>query len=172
MSQTPEYSSAATPAEPVLIGWREWLVLPELGIPALKAKIDTGARTSALHAFELETFYHNGAKQVRFALHPLRRRTEQVIRCSAAVIDERTVTDSGGHRERRYVIATRARLGGLEWPLELTLTDRETMLFRMLLGRTALAQRFTIDPAGSYLCGRDLRKAYRGQNSKGRQNIK
>jgi hypothetical protein len=142
------------------IGWREWLALPGLDIPAIKAKIDTGARTSALHAFQLETFRRHGRKHVRFLLHPLRRRDDIVLSCTAPVIDERIVTDSGGHREQRYVISTAARLGEHEWPLELTLTDRENMLFRMLLGRTALEGRFVIDPQTSYRCGRRLRKAY------------
>jgi len=136
------------------IGWREWLSLPELGIPHLKAKVDTGARTSALHACYLEPFRERGVAMVRFGIHPLQRRTDIVIDCTAAVIDRREVTDSGGHREKRYVIATRAVLGDVAWPLELTLTNRDTMRFRMLLGRTAMEGRFAVIPSASYLLGR------------------
>ena len=160
MTQAKQHSSQLP-----IIGWREWLALPALGIPAIKTKIDTGARTSALHAFELETFRRYGVKHVRFSLHPLRRRSDIVITCTACVIDERVVIDSGGHREHRYVISTLARLGEQEWPLELTLTDRENMLFRMLLGRTALESRFLVDPQASYLYGRRLRRAYSTQRT-------
>lgn len=142
------------------IGWREWLSLPELGIAHLKAKVDTGARTSALHACYLEPFREHGAPMVRFGIHPLQRRSDILIDCTAAVIDRRLVTDSGGHREKRYVIETRAVLGDVSWSLELTLTNRDTMRFRMLLGRTAIEARFAVVPSASYLLGRrSLHKA-------------
>ena len=147
------------------VGWREWVALPELGIPAVKAKIDTGARTSALHAFHTEAYRQRGRDRLRFAIHPLRRRTDLVIRCDAEIIDQRVVSDSGGHRERRYVIQTPVRLGGQQWPIEITLTDRENMLFRMLLGRTALHGRLLVDVQTSYLHGRTLRRAYARQKS-------
>lgn len=149
-----------------IIGWREWLTLPQLGIPAVKAKIDTGARTSALHTSFLEPFTREGHEYVRFGLHPLQRRTDIERTCEARVKDQRVVTDSGGHRELRYIIETTVRLAGEEWPIEITLTNRETMRFRMLLGRTALAERFFIDPNASFMQGKALRKAYALENPK------
>jgi len=144
----------------ITIGWREWMVLPDLGIPAVKAKIDTGARTSALHAYFLEPFEENGKKKVRFRIHPLQRRGDIELTCVADVIDQRMVSDSGGHREMRYVIRTRIIVGNTEIDAEITLTDRDTMQFRMLLGRTALADRFLVDPDLSYLAGRRPKNIY------------
>lgn len=135
------------------IGWREWVALPELGIPAVKVKVDTGARTSVLHAFFLEPFTERGIKKVRFRIHPMQRRTDIELTCVADVIDRRMVSDSGGHRERRYVIWSKIVVGGTAIEAEITLTDRDTMQFRMLLGRTALAESFFVDPDLSYLAG-------------------
>jgi len=152
----------------ILLGWREWVSMPELGIPAIKAKVDTGARTSSLHAFQVETFEECGRRKVRFGIHPLQKREDVTLWCETEVIDHRRVSDSGGHREMRYVIHTPVRLGSLLWNVEVTLTDRETMQFRMLLGRTAMVGRFTVDPESSYLMGRKLRHAYRtGKKRKG-----
>ncbi len=148
------------------VGWREWVALPELGIPGLKAKLDTGARTAALHAFQLEAFQEQGRLMVRFGIHPLRRRPKVEVYCVAEVVDRRVVSDSGGHRERRYVIRTPVALAGQTWPIEITLTNREDMLFRMLLGRTSLRGRFLVDPAKSYSAGRALAKSYRKRRPK------
>lgn len=136
------------------LGWREWVTLPELGIAAIKAKVDTGARTSTLHAFRMETFEVDGRPRVRFAIHPLQKRSDIEIECEADIVDRRSVTDSGGHSELRYVIRTPVRIDERDIPVEITLTDRDTMKFRMLLGRTTLREGFTVDPAKSYLTGK------------------
>lgn len=134
-----------------LIGWREWVTLPGLGLPAVKAKIDTGARTSSLHAYHIEPFKLKGANWVRFCVHPVQRRNDIVEVCEAEVVDRRHVTDSGGHKELRYVVATPLRMGKDEWRIELTLTNRDPMQFRMLLGRQALRGHLMIDPKRSFL---------------------
>jgi hypothetical protein len=144
-----------------IIGWKEWVELPELQIPAVKAKIDTGARTSALHVFSLEEFQADGQRMVRFGIHPLQRRKDIQCFCEAPVLEQRRVKDSGGHYDKRYVIQTTAKLGAVSWSIDITLTNRDPMLFRMLLGRKAVENRFLINPGCSYLTGRRLAKSYR-----------
>ncbi|WP_027858663.1 ATP-dependent zinc protease family protein [Marinobacterium jannaschii] len=150
-------NKAIQPARPVL-GWREWCALPDLGISHIKAKVDTGARTSALHAWFVEEFERNGKLWVRFGLH-----LEQDQLVEAEVLDQRHVTDSGGHTELRYVIATRVQLGDQCWPIELTLTNRDSMRFRMLLGRTAINGRYLVDSELSYLVGKKPAAALQGE---------
>ncbi len=140
--------------ELLTVGWREWVYLPDLHIDKIKAKVDTGARTSCLHAFQIDPYTDRGEEKVRFFIHPIQKRDDIVDECHAKVLDKRLVSDSGGHREMRYVIATRLVMGLLEWDIEVTLTNRDTMMFRMLLGRTAMENRILVDPASSYLLGK------------------
>lgn len=143
---------------PIKLGWREWVSLPALGIEHIKAKVDTGARTSALHAFAIEELTQNGRQRLRFKLHPIQRDNHTVVECVADVVDRRLVSDSGGHREMRWVIATDFVIGQHGWRAEFTLTARDDMLFRMLLGRTAIAGKAIVDPARSYVVGKKPRK--------------
>ncbi len=149
-----------------IIGWKEWIALPKLGILAVKAKIDTGARTSALHTFSLEEFQADGQRMVRFGIHPLQRRKDIECFCEAPVLEQRRVKDSGGHYEKRYVIQTTAKLGAVSWSINITLTNRNSMQFRMLLGRKAVEDRFLINPGCSYLAGRRLAKSYQTRRIK------
>ena len=142
-------------SEPVwIIGWREWVALPDFNIDAIKAKIDTGARSSALHAFNLKRFRRRGKRMVRFEIHPIQRTSRQAVEVEAEVIEDRMVRSSNGKVERRPVIRTSVRMYNRDWEIELTLTSRDEMGFRMLLGRHALRGQFLIDP------GRSLRAGY------------
>lgn len=141
------------------IGWREWVALPDLGVARIKVKIDTGARSSALHAFGVERFRRRGHDMVRFAIHPLQRSSKREVIAEAVMVDERAITSSNGVQGIRPVIITRLELMGESWPIEVTLAPRDAMGFRMLLGRQAVRGRLLIDPGRSYLAGRPARGA-------------
>lgn len=134
-----------------LIGWREWVGLPDLGIERVKAKIDTGARSSALYAFDIEYLEEQDRQIVQFKVHPLQTQTTDALTVKAELREKRHVKNSGGTTELRPVILTRVSLRGNEWPIELTLTHRHNMQFRMLLGREAIRNRFLVDTGRSYL---------------------
>ena len=143
------------------LGWREWAALPDLGLPAIKVKVDTGARTSALHAFYTENYQLDSVDMVKFLIHPIQRNYDFHVECHAPLIDCRQVSDSGGHREMRYVIETSIVIGNNNWPIEITLTNRDNMRFRMLIGRRAMEARAVVEPGASYLNGKlQARKLY------------
>lgn len=133
------------------IGWREWVGLPELDISRIKVKVDTGARSSSLHAFDIEVFSRGRRDYVRFTAHPVQREMRTTVHCVAELHEHRHVKSSSGHREYRPIIRTLVQLGGQSWPIDLTLTTRDAMGFRMLLGREAIRRRFVVDPGRSYL---------------------
>jgi hypothetical protein len=134
-----------------MVGWREWAALPDFDVKRINAKIDTGAKTSALHAFRIREVMLNGVEHVEFFLHPLQRRRKPEVFCRAPLVGQRVVRSSNGQEEERYVIETRLCLGGKVWKIELTLTNRDAMGFRLLVGRDALRRKFVIDPGASYL---------------------
>lgn len=139
-------------------GWREWVSLPSIGVGSIKAKLDTGARTSALHAFNIETYWSNGELWARFFVHPYQENDAKEIACDARIEDIRIVSNPGGRRQRRLVIRTDIRLGDQTWPIDLSLTDRDEMGFRLLIGRTAMHGNLIVDPDHSYLLGKRKRK--------------
>ena len=147
--------SVATSAPPIMLGWREWVALPELGVARVRAKDDSGARSSALHVDEQWRFTEAGAPWVGFRLTP--GKASGVIEARAPIFDERDVADSGGHRGKRIFLRTLLQLAGQRRAIEINLTDRRGMLFPMLLGRTAIAGLFTVDPARSFVHGRPPR---------------
>jgi hypothetical protein len=140
-------------AQPLAVGWREWIALPDLGVEQLKAKLDTGAATSALHAIHIRRFSSEGLERVAFDIHPDQRTTERTVRCAANVVDERSFTSSNGQRENRIVIQASLAIGGRCFPIEISLTNRDTMGFRMLIGRSAMKERLVVDPGRSFLAG-------------------
>ena len=144
-----------------LIGWREWATLPELGIDCIEVKADTGARTSALHAVAIRSIKIDNEEWVEFELESEDTANQNVTSAKARVINHRVVRDSGGHEETRVAIETTLQMGGEEWSIELTLTDRETMGFRMLLGRTAMAGRFYVDANEKFILDNRPAKAGR-----------
>lgn len=141
-----------------VIGWREWVGLPDLGIRWIKAKVDTGARSSSLHAFDLEDFDREGEPWVRFSIHPVQRKTEKVLQAESKVLEYRSVRSSSGKASMRPVIVTDIGWLGRSWPVELTLANRDEMGFRMLLGREAYRGQFLVDAGHSYYGGKPPRK--------------
>jgi len=150
-----------TEPAPFILGFEEWVGLPDLNLPSLKAKIDTGARTSALHARLIEPVTLDGAPHVRFHVQPVPRQPRIEIVCVAPLLDQRTVTSSNGESETRYVIATDLEIGAQRWRIELTLTNREAMRYRMLIGRQATGGGLLIDPSSSFRQPRRSHKVYR-----------
>lgn len=143
-----------------LVGWREWVSLPNLGVERVKVKVDTGARTSAVHASDVEVFDRDGQEWVRFQLQPLQDNQHLRVACEEPVAEWRTIRDSGGHEERRIIIVTDIQVDDEVWPIELSLTDREHMGFRMLLGRRAIRNRFYVDPTQSFILSRPISEDY------------
>ncbi len=142
------------PLQLPMLGWREWVALPEFGINQIKAKIDTGARSSALHTVDMEPYQKNGEHWLMFTVETKQKQNGQLIECHAPVKDRRVISDSGGHKQRRYVIETQLVFGQYLIQSEITLTNRDSMRFRMLLGRTAMNKVFIIAPHASYLQGK------------------
>lgn len=136
------------------IGWREWVALPELGIDTIKAKIDTGARSSALHAPRIDTCERDGRTLVHFEVAPHQRDNRRIVLAEAPLLDCREVRSSDGRVQQRYALLTTVTVGPFSWPIELTLTNRDTMGFRLLLGRQAVRDRFLVNAGRSYLYGK------------------
>lgn len=142
-----------------IIGWKEWCELACLGLPAIKGKVDTGAKTSSLHAFNIESFYIEDVEYVRFDIHPLQKNKKLTRSCVARVVDRRMVCDSGGKKEKRFVIKSELKIGEMKIRIELTLANRHSMTFRMLLGRDAVKQaKMLVDPSKSFIQGKKKRK--------------
>ena len=141
------------PSKRPAVGWREWVALPDLGIPAIKAKLDTGARSSALHAFDIRERVEGDQVWVEFKVHPLQRNARVTVQARARLLGERWIRSSSGKETLRVVIETRMVLGDRWWPIELTLVRRDLMGFRMLLGRHALRRRLVVSPSRSYVAG-------------------
>ncbi|WP_353808078.1 ATP-dependent zinc protease family protein [Agromyces sp. SYSU T00194] len=149
------------PNSSTIAGWREWVALPGIGVPWIKAKLDTGARTSALHAFEVEEFTRNGVDHVRFGVHPWQETDADAVVVESPVHDRRSVRSSSGHVDERIVVLMDLVLLGRTMTAEVTLTNRDQMGFRMLVGREALRQGFLVDPGASFVGGRAPRAARR-----------
>jgi hypothetical protein len=135
----------------LIAGWREWGQLPDLGVEKIKLKLDTGAKTSALHAFELSTFTHMGEEWLRFDVHPLQDNDLITHTCVSPIVDYRWITSSSGHSQKRFIIQTTLTLGEFSSLIELSLANRDEMGFRMLVGRNALKSRILVDPSHSFL---------------------
>jgi hypothetical protein len=142
-------------------GWREWVALPDFDVAWIKAKLDTGARSSSIHAFDIEEFDRDGETWVSFAIHPWQRSETDLVRVERPVADRRVVRSSTGHEDERYVIATRITVVGRDLDAELMLANRDEMGFRMLVGREALRGAVLVDPGRSYLGGKPKRATRR-----------
>lgn len=136
------------------LGWREWVQLPDLGVEFIKAKIDTGAKTSVLHADEIKIVRKGEHRYVRFTIYPSQRSREQAMPAKALLVEKRIIRSSSGHASKRPVIRTNIQVGAQVWPIEVTLVDRDVMGFRMLIGRQAILKHFLVDPAHSFLVGK------------------
>ena len=151
----------------LVLGWEEWVAMPDLGVPAIKAKIDTGAKTSALHAEKIEEYTSGAISRVRFTIRPAPRRPDISVVCTAPIIDHRPVTSSNGITENRFVIETTIGIGGQAWQIEVSLSNRRDMTYRMLLGRQALkGGSVLIDPGASFVQPKLRYGLYTGSNSK------
>ncbi|MFV0309927.1 MAG: ATP-dependent zinc protease [Desertimonas sp.] len=157
MSRMPEVNQPFT----TLVGWREWVGLPDVGVEWIKAKVDTGAKTSSLHVFEPAEESHHGEPWVCFSIHPWQDSASDAVTHRCPILDRRPVRSSSGHTEERIVVRLAVRLAGRTIDAEVTLTNRDEMGFRMLIGREALVQGYRVDPAGSYLGGRPHRSTRR-----------
>ena len=140
-------------ASKIIVGSAEWLSFSSLGIPAIKARVDSGAKTSSMHAFNIQPFKRHGTAWVSFEVHPLQDNRSVAVRCECPVIDRRLVKSSSGNSERRYVIKAPVKIGSHKWEIEVTLANRDSMGFRMLLGREAMHGRMLVDPSTSFCCG-------------------
>lgn len=154
----------------IILGSEEWCSLPELGIPAIKARVDSGAKTSALHAVNIAPFIKEGEDWVRFDINPIQKNEKTIIHCESKLIDKRIVKSSSGYREQRYVIQTMLEIGNEIWPIEMTLTNRDSMGFRMLLGREAMSGRTMVDPEEKYVLGQpsveSLKELYKNASAR------
>lgn len=144
-----------------VIGWREWVSLPDLGIELIKAKVDTGARSSSLHAYHVNTFERASEQWVRFSVHPVQKSSREVVVAEAKIVEHRSVRSSSGKSTMRPVIITNLSLLGHSWKVQLALANRDEMGFRMLLGREAFRQRFLVDAGSSYHAGKRKRQRSR-----------
>lgn len=143
-----------TSREKGLVGWREWIKFPDFGGIRIRAKVDTGARTSALHATNIEAFEEDGRKMIAFDLHPQPRKNRDAVRCVAPLVARRRIRNSGGQDTYRYIINANIELGDQTWPIEISLTQRDRLQLSMLLGRTGLGDRFLVDPERCHLFGK------------------
>ena len=154
----------------LIVGWKEWIELPELGVHGIKAKIDTGAATSSVHAYDIKYVRHNGEMYVKYCLHPIQKSKKISIPCLSKLIDERKVRSSSGQMELRPVVRTILKISNFQWEIDLNLTNRDSMGMRMLIGREALETKALVNPAHKFLLGKKSKEAilklYRTANKK------